>query len=106
MSDKKDNTVKTFTRARTAEWLFVNLPYVFFICALIVVYIYGRHGTERSFRKITDLKKQVDSLKWQAVDIEKEVMYDRTQSELTRKLEDKGLKPLTKVPIKIKGEEK
>jgi hypothetical protein len=102
MSDKKINKIKKFTRARWAEWLFVNLPFVFFVCTLSVIYIYNIHHTERSFRKITSLKKEVNDLRWQSMEMEKEVMYERTQSALAKKLEDKGLKPLTKVPIKIK----
>lgn len=106
MSEKVADKKKTFTRSLWAEWMFVNLPYIFFICFLGIVYIFWIHRAERSFRKITTLKREVEDLKSKAMDAEKEVMYESTQSELTKKLEDKGLKPLKKVPIKVKANEK
>lgn len=101
---KKENTKKTFTRMKGAEWLLVNLGYVFFIVLLGVVYIYNTHASERSMRKIYSLKKEVEGIRWQAMDLEKELMYESTQSQLSKNLEETGLKPLNKLPLKLQTE--
>ncbi|HMS68867.1 MAG: hypothetical protein IPL23_25095 [Saprospiraceae bacterium] len=104
MSGSKDKKSTTFIRSRWAEWVFVNLPFVFFIVGIGVVYIFNAHSAERAIRKIDSLKKEVNDYRWQAMTLEQELMYQSTQSQLTKNLEEKGLKPLNKLPLKLESD--
>ena len=106
MSGSKGKKTTTFIRSRWAEWIFVNLPYVFFLVAIGVVYIYNAHSAEWSIRRIDSLKKEVSDYRWQSMDLEQDLMYESTQSQLTKNLEEKGLKPLNKLPLKLESEDK
>ncbi|HMP29113.1 MAG TPA: FtsL-like putative cell division protein [Saprospiraceae bacterium] len=90
-------------RIKWAEKIFVNLPYIFFISALTLFYIFNNHFAEKSMRKIDKLKNEVEELRYQSMNTEKELNYESIQSELAKNLEDKGLRPATKVPVKVKS---
>lgn len=104
MAGSKDKTTTTFTRSRWAEWLFVNLHFVFFLVGIGVVYIMNAHAAERSIRKIDALKREVNEYRFESMSLEKDLMFESTQSQLTRNLETKGLKPLNKLPLKLESE--
>lgn len=106
MAGSKDKKATTFIRSRWAEWLFVNLHFVFFLVGIGVFYIMNAHAAERSIRKIDALKKEVNDYRWQSMSLEQELMYESTQSQLTKNLEEKGLKPLNKLPLKLESDAK
>lgn len=106
MAGSKDKKTATFIRSRWAEWLFVNLHFVFFLVGIGVVYIWNAHGAERSIRRIDALKTEVNDYRWQSMSLEQDLMYESTQSQLTKKLEEGGLKPLNKLPLKLESEAK
>jgi hypothetical protein len=103
---EKDKKKKiNLERIKWAEKIFVNLPFIFFSSALILIYIFNHHYAEKSMRKIDGLKKEVEDLRYQSMTTEKELMYESIQSELAKNLEKEGLKVATKVPLKIKRTE-
>jgi ssDNA-specific exonuclease RecJ len=101
MKDEKKKKIN-IERIKWAEKIFVNLPYIFFASGLILVYIFNNHLAEKSMRKIDKLKNEVEELRYQSMNTEKELMYESIQSELAKNLESKGLKQATKMPLKVK----
>jgi hypothetical protein len=98
----KSKKINRFIRSPWAEWIYVNLPFVFYLVLLSVVYIFNTHAVERSLREITDLKKEVNEYRYQSMNLNQELMYESTQSQLTKNLQESGIKPLNKLPHKIK----
>ena len=83
----------------------MNLPFVCFLALLSMVYIFNAHSVEGKVRKIDDLKAEVNNLRWRFMDIEKEIMYGSTQSQIQKRVADLQLNPVEKAPIKIKTQE-
>ncbi|MBK9149809.1 MAG: hypothetical protein IPM26_01970 [Saprospiraceae bacterium] len=91
----------TFFRLKWVEWIFVNLPFVCYLALLGVIYISNAHASEKALRRIETLKQEVKDIKWRYVNLRQELMYSSTQSQIEKKVEDEGLGPLTKPPVKI-----
>ena len=101
--NKKTTTTQSFwIRFKGVEWIFLNLPFVCFLTGLGVVYIFNAHSIEHKMRKIERLKKEVADKKWRYQDINKEIMYGSTQSQIQKRVADLQLKPVENPPIKIK----
>lgn len=88
-------------RFKGMEWVFVNLPYVCFLSILVVLYIANSHAAEHNLRKIESLKKEVKDAEWKYMNIQKEIMYGSTQTQIEKKVESSGLKMGDKLPQKI-----
>jgi hypothetical protein len=101
MEDKKKKKIN-LERIKWAEKIFVNLPYIFFVSGLTLVYIFINHFAENSMRSIDKLKGEVEDLRYQSMNTEKELMYEIIQSELAKNIEKEGLKQATKAPIKVR----
>ena len=95
------NKKTTLFRFRGLEWIFVNLPYVCFLSLLVVLYIANSHAAEHKLRNIESLKKEVKDSEWKYMNIQKEIMYGSTQSQVEKKVESTGLKIAKKLPKKI-----
>lgn len=101
MTEVQNKKTATSIRSKWAEWVFVNLPFVVFLTFLAVVYIYNAHTSERSLREIDVLRKEVKDYRWQYMDLKQELMYGSTQSQLAKNLEETGVKPISKVPLRL-----
>jgi len=102
---KTTTTQSSWIRFKGVEWIFLNLPFVCFLVLLGVVYIFNAHSMEHKMRKIDGLKAEVNDLRWRHMDIEKEIMYGSTQSQIQKRVADLKLKPVETPPIKIKTKE-
>lgn len=71
--------------------LYKNIPFVFFLVGMGLVYIANSHYAEKKVRKIEKLKTEVKTLKWEYWSLRSEIMHGSTQSELSRKVEMYGL---------------
>lgn len=100
MTDSQDKKTTIF-RLKWVEWIFVNLPFVCYLALLGVIYISNAHASEKSLRKIEALKQEVKDTRWRFVNLRQDLMYSSTQTQIERKVEDEGLVPLTKPPVKI-----
>ena len=104
--NKKTTTTQSFwIRFKGVEWIFLNLPFVFFLTFLGVVYIFNAHSVERKIRKIDTLKDEVNDMRWRYHDIRNEITYGSTQSQIQKRVADLQLKPVEKAPVKIKSNE-
>lgn len=101
MSDIQNKKTTTFIRFKYVEWIFVNLPFVCYLALLGVIMIFNNHASEKSLRQIDALKREVKDLRWQHMNLEQQLMYGSTQSQLTKNLGGDDLKPLGDLPKKL-----
>lgn len=87
--------------------LYRNIPFIFFMVSMGLVYIANSHVAEKKVRKIESLKKQAQTLKWEYWSLKSQIMYGSTQSALTKKVTPFGLLEPIDSPkrIQIKSEE-
>lgn len=100
------NKKTTLYRFKGIEWIFMNLPFVCYLALLGIVYIYNVHTTEKNLRRIEALEKVVKDTKSKYDDINQEVMYGSTQSQMQDKVASMDLKYTGQLPKKIKVDKK
>ena len=79
---------------------FRYLPYLIFIAALASVYIANNYYAENKVRQINKLRKELKELRYEYITSKSKLMNMSKQSQIARKLSDKGVKESTE-PIKI-----
>lgn len=92
--------LKNILRFDEKNW-FNNLPLVLFIAALGVLHVANNHTAENKIRRINKLEQNIKELRWTYMTSKSELMYKSKQSEVSKMVEDMGLKELTKPPYKI-----
>lgn len=73
------------------DWLFGNMPFIFFLGVLGVTYIAAGHYAEKKKRNIEKLQNELKVLKWEYVSIESQIMSGSTPSKMIEKNIDKNL---------------
>ena len=86
-----------------AAWINRNLPYVFFLIFLAMIYIANAHYTEKKVRSIDRLRSQIKELNWNYMSIKSDVIYQETYSELSENVSDSQLSNNGPFPKKISG---
>ena len=75
-----------------SEWIFGNLPFVFFLFFLGLIYIANANFADKQVRKIQTLEKEIKDLKWRYNAAKAELMFDTKQSEVERIVTPFGLR--------------
>jgi len=78
------------------------LPYILFVTFIGIFYIGNSHYAEKNVRKIDKLKKEVEDLRADYTTLKADYMYSSKQSEVAKKIKDKGIKESLRPPEKIK----
>jgi hypothetical protein len=81
------------------------LPFLFFITFLAIVLIFNTYYAEKQAREIEILRKEVVDYHLKHISVKSELMYLSNQSEIARKLREKGFEESV-VPPKIVREQK
>ena len=89
-----------------SEWIFGNLPFVFFLFFLGLVYIANANFADKQGRKIQTMEKDMKDLKWRYNAAKAEVMFSTKQSEVEEKVNAFGLKSSNQRTKRIIVEEK
>jgi hypothetical protein len=78
-----------------------QVPFIIFLTALAIVYIYNGHYADKMLRKINKTSKEVKELKYEYIAVKSKVMFQSKQSELLKSeaIQQLGLKELTEAPI-------
>jgi hypothetical protein len=63
-------------------WVAKNLPYIYFLIFLAMIYIGNAHYTEKKIRKIEQLKKENKEINWQYMSLKSDVIYQGTYTKL------------------------
>jgi hypothetical protein len=83
------------------ETVIRNLPFVFFISAIGIIYIANAHYAEKSIREMNEIEKEMNEMRWEYMTTKSELEYMSKQSEIARMVEPSGLKELREPPKKI-----
>ena len=75
-----------------SDWIFGNLPFVFFLFFLGLIYIANANFADKQVRKIQTLEKEIKDLKWRYNAAKAELMFDTKQSEVERIVTPFGLR--------------
>lgn len=94
---EKATTPQISEEARMWGWIKFGL-----VCfALIIFYIYNQHHANKALRKKAELTKSLKELHSEKISLESETTNAAKQSEVAKKLQQYGVKELTRPPSKI-----
>ena len=83
-----------------------QLPFILFITALAIVYIYNVHYAEKLQRNISKTEKEVKELKYEYITIKSEALFQGKQSEIIKAVQPLGLKQVNQAPPVLSNKEK
>ncbi|MEO5674319.1 MAG: FtsL-like putative cell division protein [Chitinophagales bacterium] len=78
-----------------------NLPFIFFLAGVGILYIANSHYAEKNVREIDQIEKQLNELRWEYMTTKSQLEYLSKQSEVAKMVEPAGLKQLREPPNKI-----
>lgn len=78
-----------------------NLPFVFFLAAIAIIYIANAHYAEKNIREMSQIEKEMNEMRWEYMTTKSELEYISKQSEVAKMIEPSGLKELQEPPKKI-----
>ena len=78
-----------------------NLPYIFFLMLLAMIYIGNAHWTEKKVRKIDSLKTEIRELTWMYMSVKSDAIYRATYSSLNEKVQKKQFSNKNDFPKKL-----
>ena len=81
--------------------ILLSLPFVFFLVILGFLHIANNHLAESYARKISRTEKEVRDLRWQYMETTNKLMKKSRLSEVSKLVEDQGLKELRQPPLII-----
>ena len=108
-TNNQDNLETPVLPEEKREWrlrinyraLVTNMPFIFFLSALALVYIANSHMAEKKIRRINKLGKEIKELRWEYLNVKSELMFQSKMSEVSKAVEPLGLKVLNNPPQKI-----
>ncbi|MCB9318486.1 MAG: hypothetical protein H6570_04330 [Lewinellaceae bacterium] len=86
--------------------MFRNLPYVYFLCGIGLVYIANAHYAEKKMRKIQRLTKEVEELRWQYNSLKSDYLYQSTESQIQQKVTSLELSDRNNAPKAIEKKQR
>ncbi|MEP6795986.1 MAG: FtsL-like putative cell division protein [Saprospiraceae bacterium] len=84
------------------KMIYKNLPFLYFLCGLGVIYIWNVHEAERNIRKAQTLQTELREEKWRYMTIQSDLMYQSTPTMIERSVAEQDLHFLTKNPVVIR----
>ncbi|MCK9421262.1 MAG: FtsL-like putative cell division protein [Bacteroidales bacterium] len=85
----------------TREWVIGNLPYLFYVAVLAIIYIGNTYYTEKKFKDIERTKNELKELRYQYITTKSVLMFRCRQSEISKQAITYGLKETMLPPYKI-----
>lgn len=94
---------KTFRMIDTGgtELLMKNLPFIFYIAFLGIIYIANSHYATKTVKQVNDTQVKMREMRWKIYSRKAELMYQSKLTEMATKVKDLGLKPLDEQAKKI-----
>ena len=78
-----------------------NLPFLFFLALIAMLYIANSHYAEKNIRELNKISQEIKELRWEYMTEKSDLMCQSKQSEVSKKVEELGLKELVTPPQKI-----
>lgn len=85
----------------SSDLILKQLPMIFFLGFLGLVYIANAHLAERNVRRIQLMTKDIQELRWQYESIRADIMYYSKHSEMEDQVRSLGLRTLNGKPKRI-----
>jgi len=79
--------------------IYKNLPFLYFLTGLGVLYIANVHMAERNVRKVQRLQNELREEKWRYMSIKSDLMYQSTPTMIERSVKEQDLHFLTQNPV-------
>ena len=76
------------------------LPFLIFLCVLVMIYIANSHMAMKNIRSIDKLNKEVKVLNWEYKSFKADLMFKSKLTEVAAKVDTLGLKELIEPPKK------
>ncbi|MES2417989.1 MAG: FtsL-like putative cell division protein [Bacteroidota bacterium] len=77
------------------------LPFLVFLCVLVMIYIANSHMAIKNIRDIDKLNKEVKELSWEYKSLKADLMFKSKLTEVAKKVDTLGIKELIVPPKKI-----
>jgi cell division protein FtsL len=104
-SDFRSSSIRDILNGNILTKKFIRKQYLLIILLVVlsVFYIDNRYSSEKQIKRIAELKKEIQDVKYESLTISAELMGITRQSNILRLLENKGmkLKPGNTPPIII-----
>lgn len=68
-----------------------NLPFVYFLAALGMIYIANAHYAEKNVRDLQNMQRAIEEQRWKSMTVQAELKQNSLRSEVARKVESLGL---------------
>jgi len=81
---KKAKNKETTRKKVGTRMMFRNLPFIYFLSGLALLYIANAHYAERKVRQIDALKKEIEQMRWEFNSVKSDFLFKSTQSQLTK----------------------
>lgn len=86
--------------------VYKNLPFIFFLGILGILYIANAHSSEKKMRKIQQMTVDLREYKWKYMAVKSDLMFSSTESEIARRVKPAGLQSAAKPPKRFGGKKK
>lgn len=103
--------IKTSVQSTWKRWLnyqsiVKQVPFLFFLALLAVLYIYNGHYADKTMRQINRTAREVKELRYEYIAVKSKVLLQGKQSELVKSdaIKQLGLKELETSPVVLKDE--
>jgi hypothetical protein len=81
--------------------LYRNMPFVYFLAFLGVIYIAFGHYAERNMRTIDALQDDLQEQRWHYMSVHSDVMRDGSRNKIAQSVEGSGLKTPRQAPREL-----
>lgn len=99
MNEQPREYKSEWKRLLNHSWMVRNFPYFLFLSVLAVIYIYNGHYADKTGRNINKVNRELKELQYEYKTLKGEVMFRSKQSELSKAMEEYGLKEAVTVPF-------
>ena len=89
------------TKTMSADNIFSNAQFIFFMVGIAVMYIYNTHLMETTTRDMDKVKTELKELRWKYMSAKSSLMFNSKQTEVASAVQAQGLKELREPPKKI-----
>jgi len=81
------------------------LGLIVFIGLLAIPYVYNSHQSDKKHRKSEKVKSELKELRAEYITLKSEIVGQNKQSDVAKRLAERGLKPISEAPIDLNIED-
>lgn len=94
--------IKAVRKVLGTKMIYTNMPFVYFLAAMAMLYIANAHDAEKNMRHMQKLKYELKEARWRCMSMESEVMHRGTRTAVAKSVEQFGLEYAYTAPGVIK----